>query len=191
MPRPHRMTRASRATRFADHTTVAADRLVSRASRPWSGPLTTGAPKSCDMRRAFHHRVLATRDFGLQAAGRHDAAEELLGAVLAGVLEDVLGRSALEDRAVVEEADLAGHLLGETHLMRSQEHRQALPGELANNLQDVPDQFWVEGGRDLVQQHHAGLHGERADDGNTLLLPARETVGVGLRLLLHAHRLQE
>ena len=37
---------------------------------------------------------------------------------------------------------------------------------------DFPDQFRVQGGGRLVKEHHFGLHGQRACDGNALFLPS-------------------
>ena len=56
--------------------------------------------------------------------------------------------------------------------MRRDDHRHPLLGQLPDRVQDLGDQHGVERARDLVQQQDVGLHRERADDGDPLLLPA-------------------
>jgi hypothetical protein len=60
-----------------------------------------------------------------------------------------------------------------------------------HHAQHFAHQFGVERAGDLVAQHHAGLHGQRAGDGHALLLAAGQLVGPGVELLGQAHALQQ
>ena len=42
------------------------------------------------------------------------------------------------------------------------------------DVQDLFDQLWVEGGRDLIEQHEFRLHGQGSGDGDPLLLTVEE-----------------
>ena len=53
------------------------------------------------------------------------------------------------------------------------------------------DQLRVERARDLVEEHHAGLHRERPDDGDALLLTAGEPVGILVALLPQPDPIEE
>ena len=55
--------------------------------------------------------------------------------------------------------------------------------EVADDVEHLADQLGVERRGDLVEQHHLGLHGQRSDDRDALLLAARELVGVGVGAL--------
>ncbi len=46
------------------------------------------------------------------------------------------------------------------------------------DLEHLPHELGVERARDLVEQHQVRVHRERADDGDALLLTAREPVRV-------------
>jgi len=52
-------------------------------------------------------------------------------------------------------------------------------GEAPHDLQDFADEFGIERGGRLVEQHQARLHGERPRDGDALLLAARQMAGIG------------
>ncbi len=58
--------------------------------------------------------------------------------------------------------------------MGDDHHGHAFVGQLAHDLEDVADQFRVEGAGGFVEQHHIRVHGEGAGDGDTLLLAAGE-----------------
>ena len=108
--------------------------------------------------------------------------EELPGAGVLGGVEQLLRRPLLHDHPVLHEDDLVGDRAGEPHLVRDDEHRHPLLGQLDHHREHLPDQLGVEGARRLVEQDQLGGHGERAGDGNPLLLSAGELrrVGVGL-----------
>src|SRR6266516_3670958 len=113
----------------------------------------------------------------------HDPLQELLRPGLARRAEHLLGRSLLEDDAVVEEADACRDIAGEAHLVGRDHHCHSAGGELPDHLQHLRDELRVERARDLVEQHQPWLHGQRADDRDPLLLAAGEVVGIRLQLV--------
>ena len=64
-------------------------------------------------------------------------------------------------------------------------------GEVAHDDEHLADELGVEGGRDLVEEHHVRLHHQRAGDRDPLLLAARELVRVLVGLLLEPDAGQE
>src|SRR5688500_13198316 len=112
-----------------------------------------------------------------------DPLQKLLRSRLTRRAEDLRRRSLLEDAARVEEADPAGHVPCEPHLVRRDEHGHALRGQLANDGEHLRDELGVESARDLVQQHEPRLHRERAHDGDALLLAAGKAIRVLLALV--------
>jgi hypothetical protein len=63
--------------------------------------------------------------------------------------------------------------------------------QLAQDVEDLAHKFGVEGGGDLIEQHDFRRHGQRADDRDALLLPARELVGIVLHPVGKAEALEE
>ena len=57
-------------------------------------------------------------------------------------------------------------------------HGHAVPGEVAHEIQHLAHHLRIEGGGGFVEQHDLRIHGQRPDDGDTLLLAAGEHVGV-------------
>jgi hypothetical protein len=55
--------------------------------------------------------------------------------------------------------DAVGHLPREIHLVGDDEHRHAVLRELPHDLQDLADQFRIEGRCHLVEEHDPRLHG--------------------------------
>src|SRR5690606_14647885 len=99
-----------------------------------------------------------------------DLAQEQLGAFFAGVTEELLGLTDLDDLAVGHEHDPVGHRPGKTHLVGDHDHRHAALSELHHGFEDFLDHLGVEGGGGLVEQHHLGTHGEGPGDRHSLLL---------------------
>ncbi len=100
----------------------------------------------------------------------------------AGAPKVFSGGPLLLHAAAVEEADLARDLAGEAHLVGGEQHGHALLHQIAHDVQDLRDQLGIERRGDLVEQQHQRVHGERARDGDALLLPARQAVGILYRL---------
>jgi len=86
--------------------------------------------------------------------------------------EELFRGPLFEDHAVVHKDDAVGHFAGKAHFVRDAHHGHAVLGQILHAAQHFVDHFRVEGGGGFVEQHGAGLHGERAGDGDTLLLPA-------------------
>ncbi len=95
------------------------------------------------------------------------------------------------DHALVQEADLRGNLLGEAHLVGRQHHRHPVSGQFTDDVEHLGDELGVERRGDLVEQHEVRLHGQGPNDGDPLLLAARQTIGVLLGLVVEADPLQE
>lgn len=110
-----------------------------------------------------------------------DLREEALGALAAGVGEELVRTADLDDAAVGHEHDVVGGRAGETRLMGDHDHRHPVAGELTHDLQDLVDHLGVERGGGLVEQHRLALHGEGPGDGDTLLPAAGELGGILVR----------
>src|SRR4051794_22594966 len=90
--------------------------------------------------------------------------------------EDLGRRTLLPNPALVHEDDAGGHALGETDLVRDEDHGHAFAGHGLEYLEDLAGELRIERRGDLVEKHELRLHGERARDRDALLLPARELV---------------
>ena len=75
--------------------------------------------------------------------------------------------------------------------MRHDDHRHAIAGELLHNVEHLTDHFGVKRARRFVKEHHVRLHGERAHDGDALLLPAGELRGVSVGAVGESDTLQK
>src|SRR6478752_1031771 len=100
--------------------------------------------------------------------------QKILGPAALGIGEEFLGGRVLDDLAVGHEHDAVGGLAGEAHLVGDHDHGHALLGELDHDVQDLVDHFRVQRRGGLIEEHHLGLHGQGAGDGNALLLAAGE-----------------
>ena len=75
--------------------------------------------------------------------------------------------------------------------MRDDDHRHAVLGKVAHQIEHLADHLGVERGGRLVEEHDLGRHGERAHDGDTLLLPAGEHRGILVCLVGKADALKQ
>ena len=105
--------------------------------------------------------------------------------------EERLRRALLDDLAAVHEDHTVRDAPGEAHLVRHHHHGHALPGQIGHDLQHLVDHLGVERGGGLVEEHDPRLHGERARDGDALLLAAGEVGGIVPRLVGDADPRQE
>ncbi len=101
------------------------------------------------------------------------------------------GRPLFRNDTAIHEDGAVGHIAREAHLMRDDDHRHPFLGKLAHHLQHLADQFRVKGGCRFVEEHQLGIHRQRARNGDTLLLAAREACGIGVGFLRQAHLLQQ
>src|SRR5215217_9175363 len=97
-------------------------------------------------------------------------------------IEEFGSAALLRDEASVHEHDAACDLTRERHLVRDDHHRHALVCELPNDREHFAHELGVECGRDLVEEEHAGRHGERASDRDALRLAAGKVAGVDVAL---------
>ena len=104
--------------------------------------------------------------------------------------EHQLGRTFLDNAAFIHEDDSIGDFLREVDLVGHDDHRAPFFGERADHLQHFSDQLRVEGRGGLVEEHELGLHGQGACDRDTLLLAARQSLGVGVGLVGHSNLLE-
>src|SRR4030095_1053979 len=108
--------------------------------------------------------------------------QDLARPLFAWLREELFGGPFLEDDAGVEKADLVGHIAGEAHLVRGDDHRHPDFGKAANEGEHLADELRIERARDLVEEQEVGLHGEGACDRDALLLSAGEPVRKLVRL---------
>ena len=127
----------------------------------------------------------------LQPPRLRDALEEALRASRAGRAEDLLGRTFLQDLPGVQEADPAGDVAREAHLVGGDQHGHPAARQLPDDREHLRDELGVERARDLVEQEEPGLHRQRPHDGDSLLLAAREPVRVLGPLVGEAEAIQK
>ena len=97
--------------------------------------------------------------------------------------EELPRRVFLQNLPIVHENDPRAHLTGKAHLMRDDKHRHAAVGKLLHNGQHLADHLRIECARRLVEEHHLRVHRQRADDRDTLLLPAGKLGGIRIGLV--------
>src|SRR5919112_2055346 len=69
-------------------------------------------------------------------------------------------------------ASATGRPAGEAHLVGDDDHGHAVAGERGHHVEDLVDHLRVERRGGLVEEHHLGVHRQRAGDGDPLLLAA-------------------
>ncbi len=105
------------------------------------------------------------------AAGHSTASRKARVSALPGRADQLGRRPLLEDPALVEERHPVGHLAREAHLVGHHHHRHVqLGGQRLHHRQHLAGELGVQRRRGLVEQHHVGLHAERAGDRDALLL---------------------
>ena len=105
------------------------------------------------------------------------AGQELAGALLPGVLDDLPGVALFHNHASVHEYHLVGHVPGESHLMGDDDHGGLLLGQGADHPQHLAGELRVQGRGGLVKAEDIGAEGQGPGDGHPLLLAAGELVG--------------
>ena len=73
------------------------------------------------------------------------------------------------------------------HLVCHHDHRATFVREVCHNLEHLANQRWIECARWLIEEEHLRLHGERARNGNTLPLSARESRRILIALLAQSN----
>ena len=97
-----------------------------------------------------------------------------------GTLENVAGRTPLDDLAVLHYADPVGDPPHDAEIVRDEQHRHAeVALELRQKLEDLRLDRDVERRRRLVRDQEVGPVRQRHRDHDALPLPARELMGIG------------
>ena len=120
-----------------------------------------------------------------------DLLKEVLGALLFGMLEDLLGGAFFHDLAAIHEDDAVGHFAGKAHFVGDHDHGHTAGGQLLHDIQHFADHFGVQGGGGFVKKHDLRLHTQSTHDGDPLLLSAGKLVGIGMRAIRQIDTLQE
>ena len=97
------------------------------------------------------------------------------------IFKQFAGRAFLHNHARVHEQHVVGHIAGESHLVRNDNHGGVLVRERTDNAQDLARQLRVERGGGLVKAEDVRLERERPRNGHALLLAAGKLVGVVAR----------
>src|SRR5262249_38357890 len=145
---------------------------------PHRSPCPRG-PTCCSCHCSLSHRGKRPRE-------AVEAGKESLRPRILRPYHHLRGGPPLDDGSVAHEGDRRCDLVGEHHLMRHQHHGHAFLGQFANYFEDLADELRIERGGRVVEQDHFRAHGERAGNGNALLLTAREVRGICVRLVRQA-----
>ena len=127
---------------------------------------------------------LLDSDIGIQRARKRDRNSRVLGFLR--VFKEFMRLALLADDAVGHIHDVAGDIAREGHFMRDDDHRQALFGQAAHDIEHLADHLRIERARRLIKQQHFRLHSQRTGDGHTLLLTAGELRRPGVDIRRHA-----
>src|SRR5262249_41354318 len=111
--------------------------------------------------------------------------EQLARRGVARVLEDLAGRAFLGEDPVGEDGDPRREVAGEIGVVRGDQKRPALPGELLEELAQRPAPGGGEGRRRLVPEQARRLQGEGAGDGDALRLAPRELARIRRRAVAY------
>ena len=128
-----------------------------------------------DLRACADEVVLPVLDEQLEHL---QPADEPPRQLLLRIVEYLLGWAVLVDAALIHVEHPVADRPGEGHLVRHDHHRLSALGEVADDRLHLPHHRGIEGARRLVKQNHVRVHGQRAGDGDTLLLPAGELIGI-------------
>src|SRR2546423_1826898 len=120
-----------------------------------------------------------------------DLTDELPGSILFRIREEQGGLSYLEYLALVHENDPVSNFSREPHLVRHHKHGHAIARKVTYYVEHFLNHLRVERGRRLVEQHDLGLHAQRSGYRGSLLLPARQRIGVGVGFVTDPHPIQE
>ena len=104
-----------------------------------------------------------------------DLREEVLETRVFRIPEEFLRRRVFDDLSAVDEDDAGRDLACKAHFVSYYDHRKSVFCEGLDEVENFAYHFGVESGRGLVEEDHLGVHCERADYRDTLLLTARES----------------
>ena len=108
------------------------------------------------------------------------------------VREDIPHAALLYHGAVIQNGNVAAHILHHAHLVGNDNHRNAhFAVDLLDQLQNGVGGVGVQGTGGFVTQQHLGVGGQGTRNGNALLLPAGKLRRVSVRLVRQANQLQQ
>ena len=120
-----------------------------------------------------------------------EAAQKTLRPLILWIVDQLARRPNFDNPACIHEDDAIRDIGRKFQLMRHDDHRHAALRQIAHDLQDLAHKLGVERRGRLIEQQQLGLHGERAGDGDTLLLPAGELGRIGFGLFAEANAFQQ
>ena len=122
----------------------------------------------------------------------HQRADEALGGGVLRGGEDVVGVAELDDAPCLHHRDAVGQRAHHLHLVGDQHDGQPeLLVDPAQQRQDLAGGLRVQRAGRLVGEQDARAGGQCAGDAHALLLPARELLDVGVRLVGEADEVQQ
>ena len=117
------------------------------------------------------------------AVRRRDRAEQALGVLVTGIVEDLVGRALFADGTRVHDDDLVAELGDDTQVVGDHDDRHAhFLLDILHELQDAGLNGDVQSGRRFVGDQDVGLAGQRHGDHD----PLPHAAGELKRVLLHA-----
>src|SRR4029453_12052451 len=122
---------------------------------------------------------------------RQYGGDEFPGPRMLRIHQHFLGRTDLDQRAMIHERHAVGGFTGEIELVRDDNHRHAGRSQVEHHGQHFADQLGVQRGSRLVEQHELRPHCERARDGDALLLSAGELERIRIALVGEPHALEQ
>ena len=108
-----------------------------------------------------------------------------------GMLKQLLGGAFLRNDTVADKQHTAGYLTGKAHFMGNDHHGHAAFCQLFHNVKHLAHKLRVKGRGGLVKEHNFGFHCQGAGNGNSLLLTAGESGGVGVCLIGKPNHFQQ
>ena len=110
---------------------------------------------------------------------RRDRPHQAFGIFMARIIEDLVRRALLADRAGVHDDDFVAQLRDDAEVMRDHDDRHAhLPLNVFHKFKDARLDRNVERGRRLVGDQKSGIADHRDRDHDALLHPARKLVRI-------------
>ena len=106
-------------------------------------------------------------------------------------LAEKLLRSALfGNNALVDKDNSVRYITRKGHLVRYDNHRQALLCQIADNAQNLANHLRIKRTRRLVHEQHLRLQRQRTCNRHTLLLTTAELMRLSIDIAVHANMLQ-
>src|SRR5579859_1760867 len=98
-------------------------------------------------------RGATLRDDKLQCFGLTNHAQEIAGTLVFTVFKHLYRRTLFHDDGLIHKNHMVRNVTGKAHLMRHNHHSHALFSQLTHHLQNLTNQFGVEGGGCFIKEH--------------------------------------